>query len=163
MSIGSETFGGVQNVKVCDLSLDGTDNGLRIKSDSSRGGLVQNVSYTNVCMRNVRHPLVFDPYYSSSTGTQIPDFRNISLKSVHVLGAGSSTLQGYDASHTLTMSLDNVIFDDAGSATFDAAHANITRGPGPVNFTPFGTNVTVTDNVTGADAPLDCNNAWVTL
>src|SRR5204862_6611556 len=40
MSIGSETNGGVRNVSVCDLSLDGTDNGLRIKSDSSRGGLV---------------------------------------------------------------------------------------------------------------------------
>jgi polygalacturonase len=162
MSIGSETFGGVQNVKVCDLSLDGTDNGLRIKSDSSRGGLVQNISYTDVCIRNVRHPLVFDPYYSSSTGSQIPDFKGVSLKNVHVLGAGSSTLQGYDASHALTLALDNVIFDDAG-ATFDAAHATITLGPGPVNFSPSGTNVTVTDNVTGSDAPLDCSNAWVTF
>jgi len=35
MSIGSETNGGVKNVKVCDLSLDGTGNGLRIKSDGA--------------------------------------------------------------------------------------------------------------------------------
>jgi polygalacturonase len=163
MSIGSETYGGVQNVKVCDLSLDGTTNGLRIKSDSSRGGLVQNVSYTNVCMRNVSHPLVFDPYYSSSTGSQIPDFRSISLKNVHVLGAGSSTLQGYDSSHKLTLGLDNVIFDGASSATFDAAQATITLGPGPVNVKPSGTGVTVNDNVSNTDGPLDCSNAWVTF
>jgi hypothetical protein len=163
MSIGSETYGGVKNVKVCDLSLDGTDNGLRIKSDSSRGGLVQNISYTGVCMRNVRHPLVFDPYYSSSTGTQIPDFQGISLKNVHVLDPGTSTLQGYDPSHKLSISFDNVIFDGVAAATFDAVDATITLGPGPVNFTPSGTDVTVTKNVTGTDAPLDCSNAWVTF
>src|SRR5262249_32140496 len=97
MSIGSETNGGVQHRTVCDLVLDGTTNGLRIKSDSSRGGLVQNVSYTDVCMRGVSHPLVFDPYYSSSTGSEIPVFKDISLHDVHVLGGGSSTIQGYDA------------------------------------------------------------------
>ena len=163
MSIGSETYGGVKNVKVCDLSLDGTDNGLRIKSDSSRGGLVQNVSYTDVCMRNVRSPLVFDPYYSSSTGTQIPDFQGISLKNVHILGAGKSRFKGHDASHKLGIILDNVIFDDPANATFDAADADITLGPGPVNFKPSGTDVTVTDNVTGTGGPLDCTNAWVTF
>ena len=72
MSIGSETNGGVRNVSVCDLSLDGTDNGLRIKSDASRGGLVQGIYYTDVCIRDSRHPLVFDSYYSSATGTLIP-------------------------------------------------------------------------------------------
>ena len=77
MSIGSETNGGVRNVSVCDLSLDGTDNGLRIKSDASRGGLVQGIYYTDVCIRDSRHPLVFDAYYSSSTGTSIPDYRDI--------------------------------------------------------------------------------------
>ena len=31
----------------------GSSNGIRIKSDSSRGGLVNNVSYSDVCMRGV--------------------------------------------------------------------------------------------------------------
>jgi len=88
MSIGSETYGGVKNVKVCDLSLDGTSNGLRIKSDSSRGGLVKGISYTDVCMRKVNSPFVFDPYYSTATGTQIPDFQGIAVHNVHVLSGG---------------------------------------------------------------------------
>jgi polygalacturonase len=163
MSIGSETNGGVKNVKVCDLSLDGTTNGLRIKSDLSRGGLVQNVSYSDVCMRSVKDPFVFDPYYSSATGTLIPDFQNISLKNVHVLGGGASTFSGYDAAHRLTISLDNVVMDDASSATFAAQDATLSFGPGPVNFTPSGSSVTVTKNITSAAAPRDCSAAWVTF
>jgi polygalacturonase len=164
MSIGSETNGGVKDVKVCDLSLDGTGNGLRIKSDASRGGLVQNVSYTDVCMRNVKDPFVFDAYYSSATGTLIPNFQDVSLHSVHILGGGTNTFRGYDATHITTISFDNVIMDDAGSATFKDQDTAFTFGPGPVNFSPStGTGVTITKNITGTDAPKDCSAAWVTF
>lgn len=46
MSIGSETNGGVSRVRVTDLSLDGPDNAIRIKSNGSRGGLVHDVCTT---------------------------------------------------------------------------------------------------------------------
>ena len=164
MSIGSETNGGVNGVKVCDLSLDGTGNGLRIKSDASRGGLVQNVSYTDVCMRNVKDPFVFDAYYSSATGTLIPNFQDISLHSVHILGGGTNTFRGYDATHITTISFDNVIMDDAGSATFKDQDTAFSFGPGPVNFAPStGTGVTITKSITGTDPPKDCSAAWVTF
>ncbi len=163
MSIGSETNAGVKDVKVCDLSLDGTGNGLRIKSDVSRGGLVQAVSYTDVCMRSVKDPFVFDAYYSAATGNLIPNFQNISLHNVHVLGGGTNTFRGYDASHVTTISFDNVIFDDASSATFKDSQTAFTFGPGPVNFTPTsGTGVTITKNITGTDPPQDCSTAWLT-
>src|SRR5205814_4656253 len=58
MSIGSETSGGVSAIRVSDLSIEGADNGLRIKSDVSRGGLVHDVDYQDVCMRNVKHPIL---------------------------------------------------------------------------------------------------------
>jgi polygalacturonase len=161
MSIGSETNGGVKNVKVCDLSLDGTGNGLRIKSDLSRGGLVQDIHYTDVCMRSVKEPFVFDPFYSSATGTLVPYFKDIFLKNVHVLGGGMATFKGYDATHVLTMTLDNVLMDTP--PTFDAQYATLTYGPAPVNFTPTGTGVTVTNNVTGTDPGRDCSAAWVTF
>lgn len=57
MSIGSGTSGGVSAVRVIDLSIDGADNGIRIKSDRSRGGLVRDVIYEKVCMRNVTNPI----------------------------------------------------------------------------------------------------------
>jgi polygalacturonase len=162
MSIGSETNIGVRNVKVCDLSLDGTTNGIRIKSDVSRGGLVTGISYTDVCMRNVSAPLVFTPYYSSTaTGTLIPDFRNISLTNVHILGGGKVTMVGYDASRLLTLSMDNVVFD--GVPTLKASQTTLTVGPNPVTLAPTGTGVTVVGEVTGTALPRDCSSAWVTF
>jgi polygalacturonase len=160
MSIGSETNGGVRNVKVCDLSLDGTDNGLRIKSDMSRGGLVQNISYRDVCIRKVSNPLVFDTYYSSATGTLIPDFRDIELHNVHVLGGGRVTLAGFDQAHPLIISLDNVIFDAPPTFHTKNANAQVGNGPGPVNFTPSGKNVSLSDHVTGAGEPRNCDDAF---
>ena len=53
--------------------------------------------------------------------------------------------------------------DNAGSATFEAQDAALSFGPGPVNFTPSGTRVTVTKNITGSDPPRDCSGAWVTF
>jgi polygalacturonase len=160
MSIGSETNVGVKNVKVCDLSLDGTKYGIRIKSDVSRGGLVTGISYTGVCMRNVSQPLVFNPFYTSgATGTLIPDFQNITLTNVHVLGGGSLRISGYDASHPLTLAMDNVVFDTP--PTINASNATITLGPSPVSILPAGTGVTVIDQVTAATAPRDCSNAWI--
>jgi polygalacturonase len=163
LSIGSETNGGVRNVSVCDLSLDGTDNGLRIKSDASRGGLVQGVYYTDVCIRNSRHPLVFDSYYSSATGTLIPDYRDISVNNVHVLGSGGSiTFRGWDAAHPIGIALSNVVFDQ-GPTTITSQYANITFGPEPVSIRVAGTGVTPTEQVTGTASPRDCTNAWVTF
>jgi polygalacturonase len=45
MSIGSETNGGSAKIRVSDLSLDGPDNDIRIKSNGCRGGLVHDVVY----------------------------------------------------------------------------------------------------------------------
>ncbi|HWA75749.1 MAG TPA: glycosyl hydrolase family 28 protein [Polyangiaceae bacterium] len=160
MSIGSETNGGVRNVRICDLSLDGTDNGLRIKSDATRGGLVQNISYTGVCIRGVKNPLVFDPYYSSGTGTLIPNFRDIEVSDVHVLGGGRLTFTGFDQARPLTISLDNVIFDSPPTFHTKTANAELVFGPGAVNFVPTGNNVIVVDRVTAPAQPRNCDDAF---
>ena len=91
MSIGSGTFGGVDHLLVDDLTIDGADNGLRIKSDPSRGGLVHQVVYRNVCIRNVPNPLVFTPHYTTFTGDRLPIYHDITLENVHVLTPGAYT------------------------------------------------------------------------
>jgi hypothetical protein len=105
--------------------------------------------------------LVFDPYYTTTTGTQIPNYKNIVAKNVHVLGGGRNRLRGYDAAHPLIISLDNVVFD--GAPTVTAQDAQITFGPDPVNLTTSGTNVAVTNGVTGTALPRVCDDAWVTF
>jgi polygalacturonase len=111
MSIGSGTSGGVSAIRVSDLTLDGTDNGIRIKSDRSRGGLVQDVSYENVCMRDVANPIAMTSLYTTFPGNRLPVYRDILLKDVHSVTAGWVTLLGLDAEHKMGVSLDNVTVD----------------------------------------------------
>lgn len=54
MSIGSETFTGIVNVTVRNLSIDGADNGLRIKSGPSYGGSVWGKDYYLMLLLRMR-------------------------------------------------------------------------------------------------------------
>jgi polygalacturonase len=64
VSIGSYTDGGVSNITVINCTFDGTENGVRIKSDDGRGGLVQNIHYYNLGMINVHFPIQIYAYYN---------------------------------------------------------------------------------------------------
>jgi polygalacturonase len=144
MSIGSETSGGVSAVRVSDLTIDGADNGIRIKSDRSRGGLVEDIHYDDVCMRDVRNPIVLTPMYTTFLGDLLPVYRGIVLKDVHSLTGGPLTISGLDNQHRLEATFDNVFVDDVKPADIRAAHGAITTGPATGNLTPFGEDVTVT-------------------
>ncbi len=108
VAIGSNTAGGLSNLTVTSCSFNGTQYGISMKSDNNtntsgslngRGGLVQNLSYSNLTMSNiVRAAISVDSYYneySTPTGitpfgasTQavgsvaIPLWRNISISNV---------------------------------------------------------------------------------
>lgn len=65
VSIGSYTDnGGVSNMTVINCTFNGTQNGIRIKSDNNRGGLVQNIAYYNISMTNVDFPIQVYAYYN---------------------------------------------------------------------------------------------------
>lgn len=164
MSIGSETNGGVSAVRVTDLSIDGADNGIRIKSNSSRGGLVQDVSYSDVCIRDTKNPILMDTHYSfyGKARDRLPEFKDISLHDVRVSGGGKVTLDGYDAAHRLGIQFDNVILDASASLEMIASHASVTLGPGPVNFRPVGEDVTLVGKP-GAGTPNACAEKFVPL
>jgi polygalacturonase len=169
MSIGSETNAGVSDIQVTDLTIDGTDNGLRIKSDRSRGGIVQRVSYSDVCMRNIDRrnlgggALLFSAYYTpNAVGNLFPDYRSVEVHNVHSITPSKQFFVGYDAAHPLNIQLDNVIVDNQDPTEITASDTVITLGPGPVNFTPSGTNVTVFNQISlPQEAPLDCTNRFV--
>jgi len=156
LSIGSPTRSGVTNVAASNLLFLGTDNGLRIKSDASNGGIVDNVAYATVCMSGVKNPIVIDPYYSASTGNLLPQFRKVQITDMWA-DSGGVTLKGYAGQPPLALTLDNVRIDTPGK--IDAANANITEISDP-NFpfalaVPTSSDVKVTNLQAAAPAPAD--------
>jgi polygalacturonase len=151
MSIGSETQAGVSKVRVTDLSLDGTDSGIRIKSQEAYGGLVQDVVYEDVCIRNSRNPILLDTAYSANPKPGkglIPVYQDILLRNVRISGGGKIMLNGFDKTHRIGVQFDGVMLTDGMSGyKFVANHADITFGPGPVNFRMAG------DDSTGRGTP----------
>ena len=100
MSIGSETDGGVRNVVVKNCTFQDTENGLRIKSQRGKGGLVENISYSDITMTNVDPAITFTCYYlnnsakdavqsslpketsAPSAGEKIPVYRNLRVSNL---------------------------------------------------------------------------------
>jgi polygalacturonase len=186
MSIGSETYGevddgaggterGVQNVQVYDLTIDadsrsvGYDataadfNGIRIKSDISRGGLVDNITFRDVCMRDANNAILVSTAYNPMfAGSSFPEFRTINFQNVrHVTCMNTRqpvvTIEGHSAARrTGPVTLDGVVIDNLGPQAVATEYADFVLGPGPVNFVPEGPSVTVSNQITGAGAPKDC-------
>jgi polygalacturonase len=165
MSIGSETDAGANHILVSDLTIEGADNGIRIKSNSSRGGLVEDITYQHVCIRDTRNPIFMDTNYSyfGTNRDKLPIFQNITLRDVHISGAGKITLDGFDTSHRLQMKLDDVTIDGTAGMQIAAKHADLALGPGPVNFKLAGLDVNVTGE-TGKDSAADsCQSRFVPM
>jgi polygalacturonase len=63
VTIGSETSGWVRNLVASNITCDGTDMGVRIKSRRSRGGGVEAVRFDNWVMQNVGQAINVTNYY----------------------------------------------------------------------------------------------------
>lgn len=67
---GSETSGGIRNIVAYNMKAKGTDFGLRFKSTSQRGGIIENIYLSNIEMKDVKYPFTVDlnwnPSYSNS-------------------------------------------------------------------------------------------------
>ena len=175
ISIGSITKGGLTNMLVENIVQMGTAAdkngiGIRIKAQQSNGGLVQNVTYQNICSANNKVAIYLSPYYSTSAGTSYPSLQNITYRNIHVITEGGVTLQGYQNSagtviNPSTITLDNVIFDSLQQKDISPAPQNlaVTLGPGPVSSlltTLTGTNITYTGSVTMPnEAPYPCSQS----
>ena len=90
MSIGSETIGGVRNLLVRNCTFNGTTSGIRIKSDRTRGGVVESCTYSNLTMKNVKIPINITSYYPKIPATdamqpvtdKTPRYRNLKIVNV---------------------------------------------------------------------------------
>lgn len=166
MSIGSETYGGVSKVRVTDLTLDGTDSGIRIKSSADRGGLVEDIQYEDICIRDVKNPIELTTHYAGNEdrGARLPTFRDIRFKNVTISGGGQIFFDGFDKDHRIAPLLDGAFLADADKATYTykVGHADITYGAGGSNIAPPTDNdVTLTGAPSKGTGSPSCSARFV--
>ena len=98
LSIGSFTGGGLDGLTVSNCYFNGTLNGIHGKTNRTRGGIVQNLNYSNLVMVNVTNPILFDDYYfvkphppanepAQAVTSNTPYWNSISISNVNALGA----------------------------------------------------------------------------
>ncbi|XP_063224507.1 endo-polygalacturonase-like [Bacillus rossius redtenbacheri] len=108
MSIGSGTLYGVSDVLVSGLTLDGSVNGVHVKSDSLNGGLVQNIVYEDICVKGAQKPIHLDMQYMNHTGAHEPHFRNITFRNMRVVTRGRFKFVGLSPSNEVEATFDDV-------------------------------------------------------
>jgi polygalacturonase len=166
MAIGSVTVGGVAKLRVFDLSLDGLDNAIRIKSNGSRGGLIHDIIFDDICVRNSPNPIVLDTGYTAGgelKGDFPPVMRDVTLHNIRVSGGGQISFNGYTHDYRVEAKLDNVLLTDPDAAyTYSINHADLHLGPGPVNLKlPTGTDSTIQGTPAPTGTPASCAAMFV--
>ncbi|WP_255462319.1 glycosyl hydrolase family 28 protein [Granulicella sp. WH15] len=163
MSIGSETVGQAY-LLVDGLTEDHTSSGIRIKSNVTRGGQVHDLTYRNICMRDVANPVAISPYYTNQTtegfvdphytGDKIPDYKKIELDNVISETPGDVLVAGLDEAHRTEIALHNVVVQGITPQQVHLAYVDIASSG--VNFDlSRGTNVKVLDRGKAASGPKD--------
>src|SRR5450756_3121019 len=94
VTIGSETSGWVRNLVASNITCDGTQMGVRIKSRRGRGGGVEDVRFDNWTMENVGTAINITNYYlmegerpatnPEPVSARTPVFRNIAVTNMTV-------------------------------------------------------------------------------
>jgi polygalacturonase len=121
--IGSEISAGVNNVFVEDCVMDSPnlDRVIRIKTNSKRGGVIEDVFVRNIEVGTVKECVLklnmFYNVYGSQTGNFIPVIRNINLENVNVKNGGKYSVwaEGYETSPVENITLKNVVIHKVDS------------------------------------------------
>lgn len=174
MSIGSETFSGDSYLLVDGLTEDHTTSGIRIKSNATRGGLVHDAVYRNICMRDVKNPISISPYYTNQTveqdvnpmyaGNRIPDYKAITLRNVLSTTPGAVLIAGLDDAHRTEITLDGVRVEGVAPEQVHGRFATMTLGPAGTNLDFSKTEIKVVPFV-GAVVPsaFSCEGKFVPM
>ncbi len=141
ISVGGETNDGLDDMTVTDITFNGTTDGLRLKAGRGTGGLVENVTYSNITMTNVEYPFYITSYYVGGSDTQpsdpasddgqpvtstTPIWENITFSNITSTDTASNSSAGilYAVPEEPMM---NVVFDNVKITAHSGMEINNTR------------------------------------
>ncbi len=122
--IGSNTDGGMRNIFVNDCNFLGTDIGIRVKSNTGRGGLVKNIYVKDIYMTAIQDAAIsFSTFYKDRPAgakadtskeqklrDKIPEFQDFYINNVFCHGAHTAvSITGTSESPINNIFLDNVV------------------------------------------------------
>ncbi|OOG74139.1 glycoside hydrolase family 28 protein [Flavobacterium sp. A45] len=119
VTIGSEISGGVSNVYVenCIMNSPNLDIAIRLKTNSKRGGLIENFYVRNIEIGQVKEAVLkADMFYNvhgNQKGEFIPRIENISLENVKVKNGGQYGIlaKGHTTSPVKNITFKNVTIE----------------------------------------------------
>jgi len=95
--IGSETAGGIANVLVHDCDFDGTDIGVRVKTQAGRGAFIKNIQVERVRMSRIAKEAILvtlrydgeplDRASAAATDARVPDVRDMLFRDIESAGS----------------------------------------------------------------------------
>ncbi|MBO0359126.1 glycoside hydrolase family 28 protein [Hymenobacter sp. BT186] len=128
--IGSEMSGGARNLYVSNITMIGTDIGLRFKTTRGRGGVVENIFIQDIDMKDIPgEAILFDMYYMIKDPTpqvagskerpvspakpvdeSTPQFRKIQIRNVTCNGAKTGIMvRGLPEMAIKDISIENAV------------------------------------------------------
>ena len=160
LSIGGYTQGGVSGLLVDNCTFTGTQYGLRWKTGRDRGGIITNLTYSNITMTGILlYPFFLTSFYPNPSSlppttddwvtptATTPYWSDITLKNITAStaasGAKSPGIMWAAAEAPMTnIMLDNVQVTGPSGVNFEFHHAR-------------GVTITCTCRVDGKEPPLD--------
>lgn len=117
--IGSEVSGGARNIfaENCQMDSPNLDRAIRIKTNKTRGGTIENLFFRNIAVGEVKEAVfkvnMHYPIYSNPDQDFIPVIQNIFIEDVNSSKSKYAILiDGYDDAHPVTkVSLKNCQFN----------------------------------------------------
>ncbi|HEX4032473.1 MAG TPA: glycoside hydrolase family 28 protein [Terracidiphilus sp.] len=119
VSVGSELSGGAENIVAERIQFDGTDNGIRVKSNRDRGHDVGHLTFRDLVMKNVGNAIIISEYYPKvlppageapqPVGRLTPHFHDITIENVTAMGSeNAGAIVGLPESPVKNVVLKNV-------------------------------------------------------
>ncbi len=160
LSIGGYTQGGVKNVLVDNCVFNGTQYGIRWKLGRDRGGIIDNLTYSNITMNGILlYPFFLTSFYPNPSSlpptaddyvtptATTPYWSNITLRNITastaVSGAKSPGIMwAADEAPITNLLLDNVVVTGPSGVNFEIHHA-------------VGVTITCSCRVDGKQPPLN--------
>ena len=148
VSVGSETTGGVRNILVQRCTFENTGTAIRIKSSRDRGGVIEDVTYRDITMKNVDAAIYINLFYDDKSLAKFPQpkpvtavtpvVRNILISNVTCVNAKSAgEITALPESLATNVTLENVRisawsgFSIQDAQGLDFKDVSITTSPRP--------------------------------